>query len=252
MLFITPVGRLGVFGGFVRDHLAQLGFADYVDLPDAQNGCCYCFVESSGERTFASVHGAEYTFDPAWMKAYEGRRFDYVYVCGLEVEEATGERLVAWLEEAKSAGTVGTVVYAPGPRGVRIKKELTDRLFALSPMLHLNSSEAKAMSGYTHLDDAMLALNQRTGNTVVATMGADGVRCLESGCFYSVVIEPASHVVDTIGAGDSHCGAMLLGLCRGMSLKSSLAMANRVSCAVVQTDGATLSDEDFAAVVPAE
>ena len=62
--------------------------------------------------------------------------------------------------------------------------------------------------------------------------------------------ETAAHVVDTIGAGDSHAGATLLGLCRGMTLKSSLAMANRVSAAVVETDGATLSDEDFARVVP--
>lgn len=252
MVFVTPVGRLGVFGGFVRDHLAQLGFADYVNLPDAQNGCCYCFVEKSGERTFASVHGAEYTFDPAWMKVHEGKRFDYVYVCGLEVEEATGEHLVAWLEKAMAGGTVGTIVYAPGPRGVRIRKELTDRLFALHPLLHLNCSEAAAMSGCADADDALRALGALTGGTVVATMGADGVRCLEGSRLFSVAGSPAEHVIDTIGAGDSHCGAMLLGLCRGMSLEDSLALANRVSRAVVQTDGATLSDEDFAAVVPAE
>ena len=59
-------------------------------------------------------------------------------------------------------------------------------------------------------------------------------------------------MVDTIGAGDSHAGATLLGLSRGLSLRSSLALANRVSAAVVATDGATLSDEDFARVVMAE
>ena len=252
MVFVTPVGRLGVFGGFVREHLTALGFADCIDLPDAQNGCCYCFVEKGGERTFASVHGAEYTFDPAWMKAYEGKRFDYVYVCGLEIEESTGEKLVSWLEEAKAAGMIDTVVYAPGPRGVRVRKELTARLFALRPMLHLNGGEALAMSGCAEPDEAMRALSLSTGNTVVATMGEGGVRCLEDGRLYTVAGEPAPHVVDTIGAGDSHCGAMLLGLCRGMALRESLALANGVSRAVVMTDGATLSDEDFAAVVPAE
>jgi len=34
-----------------------------------------------------------------------------------------------------------------------------------------------------------------------------------------------------------------------MSLRSSLSLANRVSAAVVETDGATLSDEDFARVL---
>ena len=137
LTFITPVGRKGVFGPFVREALAPLGFATMIDLPEEQNGCCYCFVEKNGERTFASVHGAEYTFDPAWMAPYAGKRFDYGYVCGLEVEERTGDKLVAWLENA----SIGTLVYAPGPRGMRVKKELTDRLYALHPVLHVNAGE---------------------------------------------------------------------------------------------------------------
>ena len=245
MTFITPVGRKGVFGPFVREALEPLGYATIIDLPDEQNGCCYCFVEKNGERTFASVHGAEYTFSPAWMKPYEDTAYDYGYVCGLE--ERTGEALVAWLETAK----IGTLFYAPGPRGVRVKKELIDRLYALHPVLHINEGEAKALSGCADLDDALRTLHHLTGNTVIATMGARGVRCIEDGRIYTVAGTPASHVIDTIGAGDSHAGATLLGLCRGMSLRSSLSMANRVSAAVVQTSGATLSDEDFARVIPA-
>jgi len=246
MTFVTPVGRKGIFGGFVREKLDALGFCDYIDLPEEENGCCYCFVEKNGERTFASLHGAEYTFDPAWMNRFKEKRFDYGYVCGLEIEERTGEKLVEYLETAP----IATILYAPGPRGARIKKELTDRLYALHPVLHVNSSEARVLSGFDNLDDALRALYARTGNTVIATMGADGVRCIENGQIYSVVGEPAAHVADTIGAGDSHAGATLLGLCRGMSLRSSLALANRVSAAVVETDGATLSDEDFARVIP--
>jgi len=245
MTFITPVGRRGVFGPFVREALAPLGYATMIDLPEAQNGCCYCFVEKNGERTFASVHGAEYTFDPAWMKPYENKSFDYAYVCGLEVEEKTGEALVSWLETAK----IGTLVYAPGPRGVRVKKDLTGRLYALRPVLHINSGEAKALSGLDDLDDALRALHAKTQNTVIATMGADGVRCIEDGRLYTVPGTPADHVVDTIGAGDSHAGATLLGLALGLPLEACLALANGVSAAVVQTDGATLSDEDFERVV---
>jgi len=249
LTFVTPVGRLGVFGSFVREHLASLGFASPVDLPEGQNGCCYCFVEKNGERTFASVHGAEYTFDPAWMTPYAGQFFDYVYVCGLEIEESTGEKLIAWLEKAKREGNIGTIVYAPGPRGMRVREELTKRLFALSPMLHLNASEAKAMSGENSVETALSVLKARTRQTVVATTGADGVMYLDGAGLHSVPGAPAETIVDTIGAGDSHCGAMLLGLSRGMTMDDSLALANRVSCAVVQTDGPTLSDEDFARVI---
>ena len=37
MTFVTPVGRKGVFGPFVREALERLSFASIVDLPDAQN-----------------------------------------------------------------------------------------------------------------------------------------------------------------------------------------------------------------------
>ena len=245
LTFVTPVGRQGVFGPFVRETLAQLPFASMVDLPNEQNGCCYCFVEKTGERTFCSIHGAEYTFDSAWMTPYAGQSFDYGYVCGLEVEERTGENLVAYLEHAP----IGTLMYAPGPRGVRIRQELINRLFALHPLLHLNAGEALALSGQDNLDDALRSLHARTQQAVIATMGADGVRCIENGVLYTVPGAPVSHVVDTIGAGDSHAGAVLLGLSRGMALRDALALANRVSAAVVQTDGATLSDADFVRVI---
>ena len=249
MTFITPVGRKGVFGPFVREALESVSYVTMIDLPEEQNGCCYCFVEKNGERTFASVHGAEYTFDPAWMAPYCERFFDYVYVCGLEIEEKTGERLIQWLEQARHEGRIGTIVYAPGPRGMRVRAELTQRLFALSPMLHLNASEAKAIAGESSIEAALSALKARTRQTVVATTGADGVLYLDDTGLHSIPGVPAETVVDTIGAGDSHCGAMLLGLSRGMSMDDSLALANRVSSAVVMTDGATLSDADFARVV---
>ena len=146
--FVTPVGGRGVFGDFTRKALIALGAKDYVELPEAENGCCYCFVEKSGERTFMSIHGAEYTFDPAWMAPHAGKRFDYGYVCGLEIEERTGDALIDYLETAP----VDTIVYAPGPRGAGIPKARTDRLLALRPMLHLNEGEALALSGESGLD----------------------------------------------------------------------------------------------------
>ena len=244
LTFVTPVGGRGVFGGFVQKQLDALGFASPVHLPDSENGCCYCFVEKSGERTFLSIHGVEYSFDPAWMTPYAQSRYDYGYVCGLEVEEKTGETLVGYLEHAP----VETLFYAPGPRGVRVAPELTARLFALHPVLHLNAGEARALSGCDGLDDALRTLHARTGNAVIATTGADGVRCLEDGRLYTVPGVRAEHVVDTIGAGDAHAGATLLGLSRGMALCDALALANRVCARVVQTSGATLSDADFAAL----
>ena len=85
MTFVTPVGLQGVFGPWVYARLQDMPWASPVCLEDAANGCCYCLVEPDGERTFLSIHGAEYTFDAAWMGAYQAQSYDFGYVCGLEV-----------------------------------------------------------------------------------------------------------------------------------------------------------------------
>lgn len=243
--FVTPVGGRGVFGGFARRALIALGATDIVDLPDAENGCCYCFVEKSGERTFMSIHGVEYTFDPAWMAPHAGESFDYGYVCGLEIEEATGGALIDYLETA----SIGTLVYAPGPRGARIDPARTARLLALRPMLHVSEGEALALSGESSPESAMRALFARTGRPVIMTQGAKGASFWDTDGLHRVPGAPCEAVVDTIGAGDAHIGAVLSGLSHGMTLEAALALANRVSAAVVATSGATLSDEALARAV---
>lgn len=245
LTFITPVGGQGVFGGFVKRQLDALGFADYVDLPEAENGCCYCFVEKSGERTFVSYHGAEYTFDPAWMQPHSGKRFDLGYVCGLEIEEKTGGALIDYLE----AAPIETLFYAPGPTGVRIPKEKNARLWALHPILHLNASEAMALGEADSVAAAARSLMNKTQNTVIVTLGKQGVFWMNPDGKTYTLPGVSGAVVDTIGAGDAHAGTTMLGLCRGLPLSAALGLANRVAAAVVATEGATLPDADFDALL---
>ena len=237
--FVTPVGLRGVFGPWALSALEKQPWAKPVCLPDGENGCCYCLVEPDGERTFMSIHGAEYTFSPQWMEPYRDSAFDYTYVCGLEAEEKTGGQLVAWLEEAKP----GTVFYAPGPRGLRVPPERTRRLMALRPILHLNRAEALRMARTDGLEEAMDVLGNATGNSVIVTLGADGAMISEGGNRLHIPGVPADHVVDTIGAGDAHAGAVLLGLSRGWTMADSAAFANRVAARVVAQEGAALQDD---------
>ena len=239
MTFVTPVGLQGVFGPWVYARLQDMPWASPVCLEDAANGCCYCLVEPDGERTFLSIHGAEYTFDAAWMGAYQAQSYDFGYVCGLEVEEKTGGNLVAWLETAR----IGTIMYAPGPRGLRVPNALTEQLLDLHPMLHLNRQETLEMAGCDDLEKAMCALVRRTGRPVITTLGPDGAMVLGPDIALQHVPGVAHvKVVDTIGAGDAHAGAVLLGLSRGMWLADAAAFANRVSARVVAQEGAALED----------
>lgn len=235
--FVTPIGDHGVFSDFVRAHLANAGFRGPITVPNSENGCCYCLVERSGERTFLSVHGVEYSFHAEYMDAFAGERFDYTYICGLEVEETTGGELVAWLEAHPDIA--GTVVYAPGPRGIEVDPTRTARILALHPILHLNEQEAQALAG-AETDSVLAAaqvLHAKTGNMVVVTRGADGVLWISAdGSVHTAPSVPAT-VVDTIGAGDSHCGAVLTGLTLGWTEDDTMRFANQVASEVVAQEG---------------
>ena len=237
--FVTPIGDHGVFSDFVRAHLDNAGYRGAITVPDSENGCCYCLVERSGERTFLSVHGIEYSFHAEYMDAFAGERFDYTYICGLEVEETTGGELVAWLEAHPDIA--GTVVYAPGPRGIEVDTDRTERILGMHPILHLNEQEAQALAGMSGSEDRVLAaaqvLHAKTGNMVIVTRGADGVLWISAdGSVHSAPSVPST-VVDTIGAGDSHCGAVLTGLTLGWTEEDTMRFANQIASEVVAQEG---------------
>lgn len=237
--FISPVGG-GTYGDYVAKQLKQLGVPVAVRVPEKENGCCYCLVEAGGERTFMSYHGVEYTFQKSWMEPYNADNYGLTYICGLEIEEPTGINLIEYLEAHPQL----EVCYAPGPRGVLIEKSKTRRMMALRPILHINEQEALDLSGCASYKEAAECLHSITSNTVIITLGGQGTYCLEkTGGSYLVPSTPAEHVVDTIGAGDSHVGTIIACLTNDMPLKDSIAYANRVAAAVVGVKGSSLPPE---------
>lgn len=240
----SPVGT-GIYGDFVRTHLLERGIVSPIPTPDKDNGCCYCFVEADGERTFISNHGAEYLFEKEWFDLLDVNEIDSVYICGLEIEETTGGNIVDWLE----ANPQLTVYFAPGPRLNRLTEDMMKRIFALHPILHLNEDEAMtAAASYAgssiSLETAADILFQQTGNTVIITLGAKGsyYRSTDSAAYIESV---KANQIDTIGAGDSHIGAVIACRQLGMSFPDAIRTANRVAAKVVETEGALLPDDVF-------
>lgn len=240
-VLFSPVGT-GAFGDFVRKGLASEGVEVLVENDVMENGCCYCYVEPDGERTFVSYHGADYHYEPEWFDALDMDAIDAVYVCGLEIEDPTGPVIVEFLERA-CAGK--EIFFTPGPRPDAIPRDLLERVCALGPMLHMNGDEAMALAARlcdgeeacADVPSAVRALARRVGNTVFATLGADGCR-YDDGCRCGMVPGVAALVVDTIGAGDSHIGALMVGLHRGEAPEGAIARANRVAAAIVGISGA--------------
>ena len=108
----SPVGT-GIYGDFVKKELEKYDIRRYAEregqpaagidmealpYPQEENGCCYCLVDKTGNRTFMALHGAEYRFRKEWFSRLNMQEYDRIYVCGLEIEEPTGEQIVDFLE----------------------------------------------------------------------------------------------------------------------------------------------------------
>lgn len=243
-LLCSPVGG-GLYGGFVRRELARRRIATGLPQVAQPNGCCYCLVDPSGERTFLCSRGAEYVFRREWLQALP--QAESAYVCGLELEEDSGEELLGFLEERRFP----RLYFAPGPRIASLPPRRLERLFALHPLLHLNEGEALGYTGAASLAQAGRALQQQTGRSVVITLGSRGayVRC---GQKEKILPGEPARAVDTIGAGDSHIGAVIACCEQGMDLERAVARANRVARAVVQQPSALLPQADFSALFEGE
>lgn len=238
----SPIGT-GMYADALRARLAKKGVTTPIHVPHADNGCCYCMVEDSGERTFISYHGVEYTFQKQWLNQLVISEVDSVYICGLEIEEVDGYEIISFLEEHRDY----TIYFATGPRITHIESEKMERLFALSPILHMNTEEALLYSKCESVEEAALFFHSKTKNAVIITCGEKGAYLYEKGIGSYIPGVPAK-IVDTIGAGDSHIGSVIASVRLGKSLPESVAIANKVSAAVVGVKGATLSEEKFAEI----
>ena len=233
-LLCSPVGS-GVFGRMVRDHLENEGLKPFVSL-ERENGCCYCLVEPDGERSFLSHHGAEYLFSRSWMDGIDMNNADSIFICGLEVEDETGDEIVEFVCEHPELD----LYFAPGPRIANIPQARMEKLLARrdrrgkGPLLHLNETEAFNFTGESGVEKGAASLARKTENSVVITRGESGCYCLEkAGAPGSFVPGVPVRVVNSVGAGDAHCGALIACLKTGMPLPEACLEANRAAAAVV-------------------
>ncbi|MDR0399630.1 MAG: PfkB family carbohydrate kinase [Treponema sp.] len=229
-LLCSPVGG-GVYGRMVREGLAAEGLRPFVELEE-ENGCCYCLVEEDGERSFLSLHGAEYLFSRSWMDGVDYGRTGSVFICGLEVEDSGGDEIVDFVCARSSLD----LFFAPGPRIAHIGEDRMARLLARrgpsgrGPFLHLNEAEAVSFSGKDTVEKAADFLFRQTGNSLVITLGARGCyyREQEGGAFAPGLPVRALNLV---GVGDAHCGAVIACLKKGMTLAAACEKANAAGAA---------------------
>ena len=232
-----PVGT-GAYADFVRESLLHKGIVSPIPSPPEPNGCCYCFIEADGERTFISYHGAEYRFRPEWFRLLDSEKTDMAYVCGLELEEDTGCHIIDFFKREPHI----QLFFSPGPRLHKIEASRMDELLSLHPVMHMNQEEALSFTGASDVSQAAIRLYTRTARPVIITLGADGCFWYDGKTQELVPGVPAVQI-DTTGAGDAHIGAVIACLHRGDTLGEAVRTANRAASKVVSVHGALLDDE---------
>src|SRR5690606_11502836 len=142
-------------------------------------------------------------------------------------------------ESARAAGV--TVVLNAAPA-----RALPQRLLAAIDILVVNEGELAMLAGDIH--DLEAALRRLPVPCAIVTLGGDGcvARAGEAILRQHAV---AVDVVDTTGAGDTFCGALVAALARGDALAQALREASAASALACTAAGAQSSIPPRAAVL---
>lgn len=155
----------------------------------------------------------------------------------------------ALFQRARAVGARTMLNAAPASASVR-------KILPLCDLLIVNESELALLAGSddgSMLDDKGLLssrarLGLRDDQTLVVTLGADGLATVGGNSVRRIAGQPAD-VVDTTGAGDCFCGYLAAGLARGESVERAALEANVAASIAVQSLGAAASVPDRATVL---
>ncbi|WLR92843.1 ribokinase [Shinella zoogloeoides] len=209
-------------------------------------GTAHILVDDEGENVIVVVPGANGTVAEEDARRTVGgmSRGDYLML-QFEIPNAAIE---AALVAAKQKGVTSIVNIAPFSADAR-------RLGAMADVLVANETEFDLFVGKGELSDearetTMRALHAASGQTIIVTLGADGVIAIRKNEIFraaGLVIEP----VDTVGAGDTFCGYLAASLDAGLGFKDALRRAAVAGSLACLKPGAQPSIP-FAAAVDAE
>ncbi|WEX77802.1 ribokinase [Sinorhizobium numidicum] len=203
----------------------DLGLTKTVDEP---TGTAHIIVGGDGENVIVVVASANATVSESdAASAIAGMSPGDTLMLQLEIPAASVEKA---LVEAKRKGIRSIVNIAP------LTAEAA-RLGRMADIVIANETEFELLAGKSDIagaerEAAMRRLHGETGQTVIVTLGAEGVVAVHEGEVHrakGLTIEP----VDTVGAGDTFCGYLAASLDMGLSFADALrraAVAGSLAC----------------------
>lgn len=236
---ISPVGE-GIYASLIKKELLENNYKIHIKEDGEDNGYCLCLVEDDGERTFITIKGMEYRYKMNWLDDIDSSNYKNIYISGYEMEGHNGHIISSWLEKQRNKN----LFFGPGPRINFIEKEILNNIFRLNPILHLNEEEVIKFTNEKDLLSGAKNLNNITNNTVFITIGENGVLYFDKDN-YKFVDAIKTEVINTIGAGDSHIGAIISAYSLGYDFEECCYIANKVSSKVVNSEKSRLEKDMF-------
>jgi sugar/nucleoside kinase (ribokinase family) len=206
------------------------------------SGVCLVLVDAAGERTMVTVQGVESRARSEDFDAIAPGPADFVYINGYELLYDHGTALVDWVRRVRPTH----LVFDPGPLIGSIDPAALAEILAATSWLSLNASEATSLTGETDAAAAVSVAMRRIGEHgdpmldrggVVVRAGAEGCVVLARGNEPAAVPAFPAQVVDTTGAGDTHVGAFIAALARGLDPVEACRWGNAAAAVVVASRG---------------
>ena len=235
-VFIAKVGD-DSFGRETAVRFEKEGMdAKLIVDPKTPTGTALIFVDEKGQNAIRVVLGANGTMTPADADAYAAE-IEGADTVLLQFETPL-ETVAAVAARARKAGV--RVVVNPAPAAVA-----PDSIYADADILTPNETEAQILTGVEVTDEASAqraadVLHGRGTKTVVITLGGKGA-------YYSAPegrgLVPAEPVkaIDTVGAGDTFNGALVVALSEGRALPDAIRFACKAAAISVTRPGAQTS-----------
>jgi ribokinase len=186
-------------------------------------------VEPSGENRIVIATGALDHLRPEHVRDFAGRLAAAdIAVVSLEIPLDTA---VSALRTAHEAGT--STLFNPAPARL-VPNDAWQHIDVLTP----NRTEAAVLLGLSPdaakpAQELAQLLHDRSGATVVLTLGAEGALICDTAGHTTVAAVPATEVVDTTGAGDAFTAAVAVELAGGRPVTDAVGFAARAGAYAV-------------------